>query len=238
MGKNRSRYYDGAVPEDFDRQVSGVAALADELRRRIYDHVVAQPNAVSRDAAAQAAGIKRSLAAFHLDKLVAEGLLEVEYRRLSGKTGPGAGRPAKLYRRAATQFDVTLPPREYDVAGHILAAAIAKATAQGADVVVATHDVAFERGQALGVDAAGQSLAAVLEILRDNGFEPRVEDGRILLANCPFHRLAQDFPDLVCGMNLALCQGVVSALPEDREGLVARLDPEPGRCCVTFEIGT
>ena len=86
--------------DPFAADVAGVAALADPVRRRLYEHVVSRAGAVGRDEAAAAAGIKRPLAAFHLDKLVAEGLLDVEYRRLTGKTGPGAGRPAKLYRRA------------------------------------------------------------------------------------------------------------------------------------------
>src|SRR5688572_23393082 len=123
------------MSDTFERQVSGVAALADPVRRRLYEHVVAQPAAVSRDEAAAAAGIKGPLAAFHLDKLVGEGLLDVEYRRLSGRTGPGAGRPSKLYRRSAQEFDVTLPPREYDVVGHILAAGIQRSAETGQDVL-------------------------------------------------------------------------------------------------------
>lgn len=231
-------YYDSGVSADFERQLSGVAALADDVRRRVYEHVVSQPDAVSRDAAAEAAGIKRSLAAFHLDKLVAEGLLQVEYRRLTGKTGPGAGRPSKLYRRAEAQFDVTLPPREYDVAGHILAAAIARSAATGSDVVAATRDVAYDHGRSLADGAEGEQVPAVAAILRENGFEPRVEQDRILLANCPFHALAQDFPDLVCGMNLALCRGITDATADVAGGLEARLLPAPGRCCVTFEHAT
>ncbi len=198
------------VSADFDQQVAGVAALADEVRRRVYEHVAGQSEAVSRDAAADAAGIKRSLAAFHLDKLVAEGLLEVEYRRLTGRTGPGAGRPAKLYRRAARQFDVTLPPREYDLAGHVLAAAVQRAAGTGEDVITSLRAVAFEHGRELASDERGGSVDAAVQVLRTHGFEPRRDGDGIVLANCPFHALAQEFTQLVCGMNVELAAGSVT----------------------------
>ena len=94
--------------ESFDAQVAGIAALDEPVRRDLYLHVAAQAEPVSRDAAATAVGISRSLAAYHLDKLAAAGLLDVEYRRPPGRSGPGAGRPAKLYRRTGRQLDVSL----------------------------------------------------------------------------------------------------------------------------------
>lgn len=51
---------------------------------------------MSRAEAADAVGVARTLAAFHLGKLVDAGLLEVAHRRLTGRSGPGAGRPAKV----------------------------------------------------------------------------------------------------------------------------------------------
>ena len=214
--------------------VAGVAALADPVRRRLYEHVVSHPEPVSRDDAATAAGIKRPLAAFHLDKLVEEGLLDVEFRRLSGKSGPGAGRPSKLYRRSQRQFDVTLPPREYDLAGRMLAEAVQQAAASGDDVSRIVNDVAFKRGAALAATGTSDPLEALVATLRDHGYEPRIEDGVVVLANCPFHELSRDYTQLVCGMNLALCRGVSDAVGLKDSGFEARLDPQEGRCCVTF----
>ena len=222
------------MADQLERSVAGVAALADPVRRRLYEHVVVQPDAVSRDAAAQAVGIKRTLAAFHLDKLVDEELLEVEFRRLSGRTGPGAGRPSKLYRRSAREFDVTLPPREYDTVGHILAAAIQRSAGTGEDVVTCVRQVAFERGEGLAPSGARDAVQALIVALEQHGYEPRREDDGVMLANCPFHALAQDFTELVCGMNLALCQGLSDAVDLDAAGLQPRLQPDEGRCCVTF----
>src|SRR3954452_16102013 len=106
---------------------AGIGALADDTRRGLYSYVASQPQPVGREQAATALGLAMHTANFHLDRMVAEGLLEVEYRRLSGRTGPGAGRPSKLYRRAAREFAVSLPPRRYDLVGDILAAAVTRA---------------------------------------------------------------------------------------------------------------
>lgn len=231
------------MADDFDAQVAGVAALHDPVRRALYRYVVESADAVGRERVAEAVGVQRALAAFHLDKLAEEGLLDVEFRRLTGRTGPGAGRPAKLYRRSARQIDVSLPPREYDLAARLLAQAIDESERGSGDVRAALTRVAFAFGQELGADADGRAGArasnrkrreALLDVLREHGFEPRVVDGDVLLANCPFHALAQQFTDLVCGMNLHLMEGVRSKLPVKADALQPRLEPEAGRCCVRF----
>src|SRR3978361_2223148 len=110
--------------DDFAAQVAGVSALADPVRRSLYQFVVRRPEPVSRDQAAAGLALPRHTAKFHLDRLVEEGLLATEFRRLSGRRGPGAGRPAKLYRRSDRQVAVSLPERHYDVAGRVLARAV------------------------------------------------------------------------------------------------------------------
>ena len=185
-------------------------ALADPVRRELYRWVVAQAEPVSRDQAAVGVDVPRHTAKFHLDRLVADGLLETEFRRLTGRRGPGAGRPAKLYRRSARQVSVTLPPRQYELAAQIMAAALDRGGAPEA-LAEAAADV-------------GRRGGATLDEL---GYEPRERDGVVELLNCPFHALAAEHTALVCGMNLHL----VGALLEGTERR-AVLDPAPGRCCV------
>src|ERR671917_43859 len=88
-------------------RVAALAALNDPARRAVFDLVARAATAVSRDAAADALGVSRRVAAFHLDRLAEQGLLVVEYRRPPGRTGPGAGRPAKLYRRIEGEVAVS-----------------------------------------------------------------------------------------------------------------------------------
>jgi len=203
-----------------------VAVLADPVRRALYHLVARSADPVSRDMAADALGLPRSTAAFHLDRLAAEGLLAVDYQRLHGRTGPGAGRPSKLYRRADVEVAVTVPERRYDLAGELLAAAVAESTTTGAPVAKVLPRLARGAGRRLGAD--GDSLRDVLE---HHGFEPRPDsDGGAVLANCPFHRLARRFTPVICGMNLELLRGAAETTGDDEHALV--LDPAPGRCCV------
>src|SRR4051794_40021398 len=96
-------------------QVAVVGALAEPTRRSLYEQVVEMDDWVSRDQVADAAGLPRATAAHHLDRLVEAGLLEITYRRLTDRTGPGAGRPAKLYRRAPHDVVVTPPPPDHQL---------------------------------------------------------------------------------------------------------------------------
>ena len=222
-----------------DEDISSVAALGDPLRRALYRYVVAQPAPVNRDQAAEALDIPRHTAKFHLDRLVTYGLLEVEFARPPGRTGPGAGRPAKFFRRAAGEVTVNLPPRHYDLAGRLLAQAVTESQRSAVPVGDALAQASREWGQSLGLEVRdhlgdapdrSEAIAATTEVLADCGYEPRVDDDGVTLINCPFHTLAREYTDLVCGMNLELIDGLIEGLAGS--GLEARLEPAPGRCCV------
>lgn len=227
------------VSPELEHEIDAVAVLKDPVRRALFLYVARAAQDVSRDQAADAAGISRALAAFHLDKLVDEGLLETSFRRLNGRSGPGAGRPSKLYRRSARELSVSLPAREYELAARILARAM-EADAR-IDPRTAVHEVAREAGEAIGEKACAAggrrrdaALTDVLGQLSAHGFEPYQDGRKIYLANCPFHGLSTDHTQLVCGMNLSLLQGLVQGAAT---GLDARLDPAEGRCCVVLERG-
>jgi predicted ArsR family transcriptional regulator len=226
--------------EDFNAQVEAMGVLRDPVRRSLYRHVAEQRDAVSRDDAARATGISRVLAAFHLDRLVEAGLLETIYRRLSGRSGPGAGRPAKLYRRADRQFRLALPDRRYDLLAQIFAQALepepepsirnrlaAAARRIGARLAQEARDRSRSRDD-------GEPLQQALEVLEGYGYEPAQGDDLITLRNCPFHALAQQHRDLVCGVNFSLMEGFVDGVGVS--GLAARLHPASGRCCVELQI--
>ena len=223
---------------------TAIAALGDPVRRRLYLFVCSQPGAVSRDQAAEAIGAPVHQAKFHLDKLEAAGLLETEYARLSGRRGPGAGRPSKMYRRAAGEISVSLPDRSYELAGRLMADAIAEAGRSGQPVIDTLYRLAADAGRSIGhqatttggqPDSALAALRLALDSLTRHGYEPRDDDGRVVLINCPFHRLAQTQTQLVCGMNHALIGGMTTALGP--HGPTAHLEPGLGRCCVVLRAG-
>ncbi len=210
--------------------VAAVAALDEPARRRLYEHVVRQPAPVCRDEVAAALGIPRATVAFHLDKLVDEQLLDATYERRNGRTGPGAGRPAKLYRRSGRQVAVSIPERHYDLAARLLVAAVEEADRSGESPRTLLGKSAYRHGKELGgTDLGGTDLVTVLE---EQGFEPRTDGTRVLLGNCPFHALAQDHTQLVCGMNLKLLRGLLAGLGNTE--MRAQLDAAPDRCCVVL----
>jgi predicted ArsR family transcriptional regulator len=226
--------------DDFAERVSRVAMLAEPLRRRLFDFVVAHGDPVSRDQAAQALGIPRPTAKFHLDRLVGEGLLDTEYKRLTGRSGPGAGRPSKLYRRSTREVSVTVPARRYDLAGQLMARAIERTGGKGRNVLTALRTAAAEHGRAVGDRAravagpeatVAERRRAVVEVLTDGGYQPRTDGTAVTLENCPFHALAREHTALVCGMNHAL---LTEAAERSGSEMSADLAPHPQRCCVVL----
>ncbi|MFE6163928.1 helix-turn-helix transcriptional regulator [Streptomyces sp. NPDC056486] len=222
------------------KDIEAIAVLQDPVRRRLYEYVSGQGREVGRNEAAEAAGVARTLAAHHLDKLTEAGLLESGSRRLTGRSGPGAGRPAKVYTRARAEHSVSLPARDYRTAAELLAEAAEQA---GLDAGLCA--AARRRGESLrGSAAPCGDLDEAVEMLAARGYEPHVEAAEekdmvgaeqaprvVRMRNCPFHAVAERFPPLVCGMNLALLEGLLGA-----DGPVhARMDARPGECCVVLE---
>ena len=229
-------------PQELQKQASSVGALAEPTRLALYRYVAGAAAPVSREQAAAAEDLPLHSVKFHLDRLVSEGLLEVEYRRLTGRTGPGAGRPSKLYRRAARQVAVSLPERRYDLAGEVLATAVDESAREGTPVAQSVHEVAHATGVRIAGNQASPRrerratrTAGLVEVLAGHGYEPRLVDGDVCLTNCPFDRLAAEHTELVCGMNLALVEGVIDGL--HLESMRARLDPQAGFCCVKVATG-
>ena len=102
-------------------ELAVISSLGEPNRRALYEHVVRAGDWVSRDDAAAGTGLERATAAHHLDRLASDGLLDVDFRRLSGRKGPGAGRPAEASPVCCGDFEVSLPPWDYELAGWLLA---------------------------------------------------------------------------------------------------------------------
>lgn len=222
---------------DLDARISVVGSLADPIRRALYRFVVLEGGGIGRDEAAEAVGVSRALAAYHLDRLVDEGVLVAGYERRGERRGPGQGRPAKVYDRAAAEVQVSLPPRDYEVAARLFAQAFEDSTAEPR---VALAHAARTLGAELGAEAAHRAgkrastarrRKCMLDVLRERGYEPFDDSGTIRLRNCPFDALATEHRDLVCNMNFDVIAAMVSALDV---GLDVALAPREGHCCVAM----
>jgi predicted ArsR family transcriptional regulator len=192
-----------------------VALLAEPTRQRLYLYLRERNEPVGREEAARHAGIKPRLAAFHLDRMAEAGLLAVDYRRLSGRVGPGAGRPAKIYSVSSRSFSVEIPQTRYGLAASMMATALS-APGSGADGAESLQDAATAVGESLGGEirqqarTKGARLEAVQGKLKQLGYEPQVqESGEWTMRNCIFAELSASHRELVCPMNAAFVTGLL-----------------------------
>ena len=214
-----------------DRKLKALSLLDEPVRRRLFDWVLEQNRAVGREAASRALRISRPLATFHLDKLADAGLLDSGYQRLSGRTGPGAGRPARVYWRSEREFNVNVPERKYERAAELFATAL---EAHTGGLPTPLREAAGELGKNLGQqERARSSTRRLMDALEAGGYEPHLdESGAIRLLNCPFHALVEAHRPLVCGTNMALAEGIIRGAGVT--DMVPVLDSQPGYCCVSF----
>jgi len=206
--------------------LSDLGTFSDPIRRHLYEYVASSQQPVTRAEAADFAGISRSLAAYHLDQLAEAGLLTSSYARPAGRGGPGAGRPAKRYARAAEEISISIPARSY----RMLAGMLAKAVAADETGIVRSslNESAAEEGRSAAAETPDTFAALVAR-----GYEPAENgNGDIVMNNCPFHQIAQQQPQLVCTLNHHLLRGYLNAKGEDPDR--AELSPCPGRCCVVI----
>jgi predicted ArsR family transcriptional regulator len=218
-------------------EAAAISLLLDPVRWRLYRYIRSSGGAIGRDEAARVVGVSRNLAAFHLDRMAASGLLTVEYRRLTGRSGRGAGRPAKLYRVSDRHLAVSVPATRYTLASTILATALEQRTADEQPAEAARR-VARRVGAELGADLRerlghrdGSSLGLAEAALEELGYDPVRHDHGIDLRNCPFEELAATHRELTCAMNHALVSGLLPAIGVD--DLHAEGPEEwPSHCCV------
>jgi predicted ArsR family transcriptional regulator len=212
-------------------RIAAVASLTDAKRLHLFELVASSPRPLGRDDVAEAAGMARSTVSFHLDRLVQDGLLAVEFHKPAGRTGPGSGRPAKMYRTVGSEIGASVPDRNYDLAGELMATAIEASQADGAPVAESLRAAAFLKGRELA-EAAGD----LEEFLTESGYQPEHDgEGGYLLPNCPFHRLSRAHAAVVCDMNGAFLRGaaVGCGSPEERVAPAAGA----GHCCARITGG-
>jgi predicted ArsR family transcriptional regulator len=225
----------GPEPRADRDDVGAISLLQEPVRRALYEWTTAQMRPVGRDEAASALGITRALATFHLDRLAEGGLLDSGYQRLTGRRGPGAGRPARVYWRAAREFSVNLPDRRYE--------RVARLMAEGMERSPRAAEAAREAARTAGREIGARSrrgrrrspATALRAALETHGYERAVADdaGIIRLVNCPYDALVEEHRSLVCGMNLAMAEGLVDGTGAG-DAYRPVLDPQPGSCCIAF----
>jgi predicted ArsR family transcriptional regulator len=240
---------ENAAARSAEHQIERLAAaLGDPTRRRVFFMVRESDDAVSKDQVAEIVGIDRRLAGFHLDKLVDQGFLTAEFHRRTGRSGPGAGRPAKHYRLAAQELTMSLPARHYDLlASWLLKAAADESGAPRQDILERIgYEFGFEVGLAevaAGRTRPGQdgvnAVEQVVRLLSRYGFAAQTAgDGTIRACACPFEELAFDDPERICGLDRAIWKGMLAAFDHDATLSVATTRARGDEACVAEVLGT
>jgi predicted ArsR family transcriptional regulator len=226
-------------PVDTSAALRALAALDEPTRRALYDVVRTAEAPVTRETAAEAVGISRKLAAFHLDKLTEATLLVAAYET-TARTRQ-FGRPPKAYRRAPEELHISIPERHPEVLARLLLEAVTAARA-GETPTDAALRVAYESGQRLGAQTRAQTrpgrlgperaLALAASVLAARGFEPSRESATCMrLRNCPYLPLSAEATELVCGINHRHLVGMLDGL-QAPDSVAAELVPRAGHCCV------
>ena len=212
---------------DLNETVVRLCVLDDPARWAAYVAVRTAGRPLTRAEVADEVGISARLAAFHLEKLLAEGFLEATYER--GEGSVGVGHPAKRYRPTSLELEVSIPPRRYDLAAEILAEAL-EADSPEPPLESLVH-VAAEYGRQVGKRVrARNGDSRLLTALRVIGYEPATSGDEVVLRNCPFRHVAQARPEIICEMNVAFVAGVLAGTKS--RSLHAVLSPSTERCCV------
>lgn len=210
---------------DESQRLRAVTSLGDPARRTLFELVRDAGKALSRDDCAEALALPKSTIRAHLDRLVAERLLLVEFRKIGQRTGPGSGRPTKLYTVARREVSASVPPRHYDLAASLLAAGVQRSIDTGDGIERSLAHVAHEEGVRMGHEAGD-----IHQLLANTGYSPEPDgDGGTIMVNCPFHRLSQDHRGVMCGLNGSLLTGALEGCAD--HGLALAPDAEISHCC-------
>jgi predicted ArsR family transcriptional regulator len=236
----RSLAYHERMPGGPDQAdiVRCISALDDPSRRGLFDFVRSSGRPVTREAAAEALGMSRKLAAFHLDKLVDVGLLAAEYD--TSARSRTLGRSPKTYRPSGRAIRLSIPARRPEALAELLLEAVTAARA-GESTAEAALRLAYEDGRELGKAIRAEAklgrlgperaLGVAAAVLTDRGFEPAREGGCVTLHNCPYLPMSAHATELVCGINHRQLSGLLDGM-QAPTSMRAVLAPRPGRCCV------
>lgn len=228
------------MDQSLDDRISDLtSALGDPTRRAIYVAVRESAEPLTTSRVAELFGLHPNVARHHLDKLADDGWLVVSHRRPGGKTGPGAGRPAKTYEASKREVSVHFAPRRYELLVELLMRVLGEVAP--AELGAVAERIGAEYGRELAAEIGApedagytEAVEAVAIAMTGLGFsmDPDLEGQQLLTSHCPFGEAATDHPDVVCSLDRGIVTGLVGALASGcTPVLIPHTQPEDD--CVT-----
>ncbi|HEY5651427.1 MAG TPA: helix-turn-helix domain-containing protein [Acidimicrobiia bacterium] len=219
------------------------SALGDPTRRAVYIAIRESPEPMNAADIAALFDIHPNVARHHLDKLAGDGYLDVAHRRPNGRSGPGAGRPAKYYTVSAKQIDVHFPTHRHDVLSDMLVRIIDRIAPDN------IKEVAEEVGAEVGRELAGEigspddtgyegAVRAVVRAMTGIGFgvSSDVAGQRLLMSHCPFGETAAAHPDVVCSLDRGMVAGLMGSLEHACDPVIHPAADSPDDCITEVPI--
>lgn len=227
-------------PSSLEERISDLtSALGDPTRRAIYIAVRESAEPMTASRVAELFELHPNVARHHLDKLAGDGWLVVSRRRPEERSGPGAGRPAKIYAASNREVSIHFAPRRYELLVELLMRVLGRIAPEELGRIA--QEVGTEYGQELAAeigapDDAGYSEAvqAVAVAMTGLGFsmDPDVEGQRLLTSHCPFGEAAADHPDVVCSLDRGIVTGLMGRIAAGCEPVLIP-HTRPDDDCVT-----
>ena len=193
-------------------------ALADERRVQILAELERSPEGLDAAELGRRVGLHANTVRWHLGILVDAGVA-------GSSTEPREtpGRPRILYRIGAGA-----EPRgrdEYRLLATVLAELVAE------DDVERCKEAGHRWGRALARGRSSEhEVDGVVELLDEQGFEPRAHGRSIAMHRCPFHDLAESNPRVVCSVHRGLIDGALAELGSPLSVFQLDVFPQPGVC--------
>ena len=227
--------------QQFDRSIGDIAAsLGDPTRRGIDVSVRESAEPSTATQIAELFDIHPNVARHHLDRLASDGYLRVTRQRPPGKTGPGAGRPAKCYEATAKEIAIQFPPRRHELLSELLLRVVERVAPEDGPQIA--EEIGLEYGRELAAqvgmpEEAGfeSAVTAVARAMLGVGFEMQAlpDDRRLLTSHCPFGSTAAAHPELVCKLDQGIVRGLMERLHPHGLPVVVTPHDDPGQHCVT-----
>lgn len=193
-------------------QLDLLKALGDNTRYAIYLELARSPRPLATADISESLGLHPNTVRPHLERMREAGLLEVEV----GGRGD-VGRPQHRYSIAQHAPSLGFEPPTMPVLARMVLAMAARlqASADDAEAVGCVEGATRARPY----QQAPSTLEALVSDLDRLGFDPLVTDSPddadaavIAFAHCPFADLAEQHPDLVCGLHRGLVAGFVAEM--------------------------
>ncbi|NOY55602.1 MAG: helix-turn-helix domain-containing protein [Actinobacteria bacterium] len=215
------------------------ATLGDPTRRSIYLRVRSSPEPLTATLVANEFCIHPNVARHHLDRLTEEGYLEVTRRRTTGKTGPGAGRPAKCYAPTGKEIDLQFPTRRHDLLIDLLVRIVLHLAPEDGLRVALEIGRDFGRELASGIATTGDndltaSLETVAALMQREGFEVIADSAgeKLLTEHCPFSASKFEHPEVLCSLDRGIMTGIFEIVDPQRAAAL-EVNLEMDHACIT-----